>query len=242
MRLGTPALAQKAKGLIVAIFAAWLGAPFLSLAGNQDSRFIEFPGPNDIVSYDLRTVQMIQPGRFTIISTRIDHPDVMKFELKVLDTLRTYCTGPDGQYRVPADVFTLGPPDGFSKVEDIKVETWPEGAIKTISWRYPYSRLFMSVEFLCDRAQRISKNVVGREYIATDYVNHDSRNYRRYVARIINGSRLKELFDCKRGLTGTSFNENDDPVRAHLLDSKYPNPHYLAVCQRVTQEPPYLPK
>jgi hypothetical protein len=61
------------------------------LLADQNERFVEFPEPTGKTrTYDLRTVQIIQPGRFTIVSTSIDDADVMKLELKVLDTLRSY--------------------------------------------------------------------------------------------------------------------------------------------------------
>jgi len=66
---------------------------------DQNERFVEVECclPGKIRIYDLRTVQMIQPGRFTILSTEIDGGDLMTLELKVLDTLRTYCKRPDGK-------------------------------------------------------------------------------------------------------------------------------------------------
>jgi hypothetical protein len=44
----------------------------------------------------------------------------MKFKLKVLSTLQTYCTRPDGQYPAPADVLTLGTPDIPIKSIEVK--------------------------------------------------------------------------------------------------------------------------
>ena len=78
------------------------------------------------------------PGRFTIIGTSIDSADVMKLELKVLDTLRTYCSRPDGKYPAPVDVFTLGPPD--LPIESIEVKTPVAGKTnpyKVVSLSYP---------------------------------------------------------------------------------------------------------
>ena len=63
------------------------------------------------MTVDLNTVQIIQPGRFTVIETTIDNPDMMRFELKVLAVLRTYCARAAGQYAAPADLLMLGPPD-----------------------------------------------------------------------------------------------------------------------------------
>ena len=83
-----------------------------SSLADENERFVEFPWPGGKTrTYDLSTVQMIQPGRFTILSTSIDDADVMKFELKALYTLRSYCKRSDGSYPPPTDLFTLGPPD-----------------------------------------------------------------------------------------------------------------------------------
>ena len=84
---------------------------FQSLAAQDNKRFVEFQERVLTQTYDLSTVQMLQPGRFTIVSTQIDDADVMKLELKVLDTLRTCCKEPDGTYPAPTDLFALGPPD-----------------------------------------------------------------------------------------------------------------------------------
>jgi hypothetical protein len=64
---------------------------------------------------------MIQPGKFTIMSTSVDDADVIKLELKALDTLRNFCKRPDGKYPPPTDLFTLGPPD--TPIKTIDVET-----------------------------------------------------------------------------------------------------------------------
>jgi hypothetical protein len=112
-------------------------------------------------------VQLIQPGRFTIISTSIDDADVMKLELRVLDTLRTYCTRPDGQYPPPTDLFTLGSPD--LPVESINVKSSQSGSggvtrqFKSASWSYPYARFALEdggkswpkeVRFYCKQGNR----------------------------------------------------------------------------------------
>jgi hypothetical protein len=103
----------------------------------QNERFVEFPyGWDQTLTYDLRTVQMIQPGRFTIVRTTMDNADLMRFELKALDILRTYCKSPDGKYQPPTDVFTLGPPD--LPIESIEVKS---AGLKIARWRYPYKRL-----------------------------------------------------------------------------------------------------
>jgi hypothetical protein len=115
--------------------AVWIAMAGPSWARDQEN-FLELPGDAHTVTYDLRTVQMIQPGRFTVIYTTIDHPDVMKLKLKALGTLRTYCSRPAGQYEAPADLLTLGPPD--MPVQNIEVST-RQG--KLVLWSFPYKRL-----------------------------------------------------------------------------------------------------
>jgi len=88
-----------------------LAASCPSWASEQQNRFIEFPSAINTLIYDLDTVRIVTPGRFTIISTRIDNPDVMKFELNTLTALKSYCTRPDGKYPAPSDLFQLGQPD-----------------------------------------------------------------------------------------------------------------------------------
>jgi hypothetical protein len=105
-------------------FLLWLGTALSvvcssSWAVDQDKRFVEIPSANSVHSFDLTTVQMIQSGRFAVVGTTVDNPDVMKLKLKVLATLRTFCGKPAGKYPAPADVFTLGPPD--LPVESIEV-------------------------------------------------------------------------------------------------------------------------
>ena len=121
------------------IFAAWVVASCPSWAIDDQDRFIEFLGDNNTETYDLSTVQMIVPGRFTIISTTIDNPDVMKFELTVLGTLQGYCMRPDGKYPAPTKLLALGPAD--MPVKTINVENNKKYQTRTVDWDYPYKRL-----------------------------------------------------------------------------------------------------
>ena len=111
---------------------------FQSLAAQDNKRFVEFQERGLTQTYDLSTVQMLQPGRFTIVSTQIDDADVMKLELKVLDTLRTCCKEPDGKYPAPTDLFALGPPD--LPIATIDVQSYSSG-LKYAFWYYPCDRL-----------------------------------------------------------------------------------------------------
>ena len=94
--------------MIPLAFAACLAGACLSWADDQDGRFVEFSGPHGTTeTYDLSIVQMLQPGRFTIVSTNIDDADTMRLHLKVLSILKTYCGRPEGLYPAPTDAFAL---------------------------------------------------------------------------------------------------------------------------------------
>jgi hypothetical protein len=224
------------------IFAIWLVASSPSWAGDQDERFVEFPGPSGKTqTYDLSTVQMIQPGRFTIIGTSIDNADVMKLELKVLDTLRTYCGRPDGKYPPPVDVFTLGPPDLPVESIEVKSDQRPVAGktnpYKVVLLSYPYTRLGHS------RQGKIEPDL---GYLVCKQASEtESELYEEHRSSIMNGFRSKELFDCKRGLAGVFHRDEDDPAKATtyvVRPDTYAYRYYLGVCRRVMHELPYLPE
>jgi hypothetical protein len=185
-------------------------------SAGQAGRFLEFPGSGDTTTFDLNTVQKMQPGRFTIISTSIDEPDVMKFRLKALDVVRSYCAFGDGKYPAPADLLTLGSPD--KSVENIEVKN------KFVQWSYPYEGVpGGGVILACDRP--------------ADYTEARSL--------IINGTRTKYLYDCKRGLYGAFLHQNDDPTKAMTAfppKGSIAFKYYLSACQAVTHEAAYMPQ
>jgi hypothetical protein len=211
------------------IFLMSLLACCPSLAA-QNERFVEFPlGLDQTLTFDLRTVQMVQPGRFTIVSTVMDNADFMRFELKVLDVLRTYCKSPDGKYQPPSDVFTLAPPD--LPIESIEVES---GVAR---WRYPYKRLAFEER--------------GGEY-TQKYTSFICKGFGRAErARITNGERIGHLFDCKRGLldiSGVPLFGDEEPSKEYIRKTMDPRPFkpdsngetiYRAICLGVTHETPY---
>jgi hypothetical protein len=180
----------------------------------QDEWFVEFPdighGGRTLL-YDLRTVQTIQPGRFTIVSTWIDDADMMAFELKALDTLRTYCKSPDGKYPPPTNVFTMGSPD--LSVNDIEVQTKNPGRkdeYKIASWDYPYKRIAIE--------ERDGTFFQMKLYLECKRQFRDPlESYLEKRAEITNGERARQLFDCKRGLhafTGVPFIDGREPSAA----------------------------
>lgn len=199
----------------VACCSAW--------ADDQQKRFIEFPSRRSMTTFDLNTVQLIQPGRFTIIYTVVSIPDFMRFELKVLDTLRAYCTRNDGSYPAPTDLLTLGPPD--MPVKNIEVKT-VDAKAKGIHWWYPYSGLTDPIRardpdlmvFFCKRPKAYE----------------DARRL------ILGGIRDTMLYDCRRGLMAYLLAPEDVggkpfPVRKSTLAEQY----YERVCLAVTDEKPY---
>ena len=202
-------------------------------AAEQDRRFLEFPNDNNTTTYDLSTVQIIQPGRFTVTATRIDSPDVMTLQLKALDTLRTYCARPAGKYPAPADLLTLGRPD--MPVESIVVKI--SRTSKWVYWSYPYKRLAMSTEQGLDEKGTI---LYCREQSKTE-----AQFFLERRAQITNGSRMKHLFDCRRGLAGMFFDNNDDPSKAitsPVRRGTFGEDKYFRVCLAVMNEMPYLPE
>ena len=198
-----------------------------SWARDQEDRFIEFPGDVDTTTYDLSTAQLIQPGRFTIISTTIDDADVMNLELQVLGVLRTYCGRPDGKYPVPDDVFTLGPPDmPIKSIDVISNFTDKANPFKRVLWSYPYKRLEKHLAFLTCRQWSRTEDELFWEHRSL----------------ITNGNQAKYLFDCRRGLMGLVLAGSDlakittFPVQGGFLRD------YLSICYHLMHEQPYLPK
>ena len=198
----------------------WLVASCPSWADDQQKRFLEFPSGSDTKTFDLNTVQIIQPGRFSIIGTTLDDPDVMRFKLKAVATARNYCARAEGKYPAPPELFTLGPPD--IPVKDIEIKHNQSNS-KYAMWFYPYKRLGDDAVILfCDRQ--------------SDAEHRDV---------ILNGIRSKHLFDCKRGLFGSFVREDDDASKAiagSVPIGSRAFEYYLSLCKVVTHEAPYIPE
>jgi len=207
--------------LLLLIGAIWVVACCCSWASEQ--RLLKFRfGVDQTITYDLQTVQFIQPGRFAIIGTTIDDPDVIQFKLKALNVARDYCNRPPGHYPIPSALFTLGPPDMSPR--DIKVI--PDSK-KTVMLFYPYKRLMVGTGrggqiFNCGRPSEFSEN----------------------YSAITDGLREKVLFDCERGLYGEFLDERDDPAKAltQLVSvGTWGASLYEAICRAVTHKKPYMP-
>lgn len=218
--------------LIALACAVWTVGLSPCWAAEEERRFVEFPNENEIETFDLRTVQIIQPGRFTVISTTISNPDVMTLELKVLDILSAHCARPAGKYPGPTGPLTLGPPD--MPIEEIVVRT--SETQKWVYWFYPYKRLAMSNK----------GGIEGKVTLLT--CQAESKTKAQFFverrAKITNGLRMKHLFDCGRGLKGIFEEEKDDPSKAitHAVErGTNAEIRYVRVCIAVMNKMPYLP-
>lgn len=207
--------------LLPLIGAIWVVACCASWASEQRSLQFRF-GMGQTITYDLQSVQLIQPGRFAIIATTIDDPDVIQFKLKALNIARDYCNRPPGHYPIPNVLFTLGPPDMSPR--DIKVIF---DSKKTVMLFYPYKRLMEGTDrggqvFNCGRPSEFGEN----------------------YSAITGGLREKVLFDCERGLYGEFLDERDDPATAStqlVSVGTWGASLYEAVCRAVTHKEPYMP-
>ena len=207
-----------------------------SLADQDNKRFVEFQQRGSTETYDLSTVQILQPGRFSIVSTSIDDPDVMKLKLKVLDTLRPFCKQLNGKYPASTDLFILGPPD--MEIESIEVQTVSslvKGrniSIKFVFWHYPYDRLALHTV-----GGKVAP--MGGDLRCSD----DEESYFEQRTQNMNGVRTKELFDCKRGIMGNFHDDDDDdPFTYFVKPQTYGHRVYGKICLRVTHETPYSPE
>jgi hypothetical protein len=197
--------------------------------------FVEVSRENSVYTFDLRTLHMIDPGRFTIAYREIDQPDVMNFKLKVVDTLRTYCDRDDGHYSAPTSLFFLGAPE--LPVQPIvvtsnrkNVETLGAKLTKSVEWKFPYKRFTLKFSTATESFQ-------DDETVFCDEPQGAKRS------RLLNGLQFKILYDCRRALVG-HLNFNDDLSKV-IIGRIWPNSVeealYFAACRRVTGKEPYQP-
>lgn len=206
---------------------------FSPLGANAGDRFVEISTDRNMTTYDMATLQTIVPGRFTVISTTIDNPDVIKLKMTAMEMLITYCEKPSGHYQAPTNVLTLGHPD--MPIEKIKVESGFDESLgtkyprKMVSWHLPYSKFGIagspySVFFRC----KYMGNTISQERAM-------------WRTQFLSGYREKTMYDCKRALMGTFLNEETAASQAIVMDVKggYFR-DYTALCQNLGFTP-YLP-
>jgi hypothetical protein len=213
------------KSLIACAFAFallnLLPAPSAHPQDMQNS-FVEFKNEKQTTTYDLRTVEVIQPGKFVIVETVLKDPDVMRFELKVLDILRSHCSRPMGSYPAPTELFSLRPPDKPVKEIEVELQTPMPGTnyrYKIVSWNY-------------------------HSYRCNPPEHPETEEYREHRNVILNGIKNKVLFDCNRSLVGEFWDEDENdyrkarvhPVHNGTVGERY----YYGVCRAVTGKDPYL--
>ena len=108
---------------------------------------------------------------------------------------------------------------------------------KWVYWSYPYKRLAMSTAQGLDEKSTI---LYCREQSKTE-----AQLFLERRAKITNGSRMKHLFDCRRGLKGLFLDEKDNPSKAITSVVKrgtFGESQYFRVCVAVMNEMPYLPE
>lgn len=232
----SPVFAMLAAGLLLLLPTAANSQSATRDTENAPSRWVEFDYADDTITYDLTTIQLIEPGKFTVVGMTIDHPDVMRFKLKVLDGLRSYCTRPDGQYPPPTTFFILGKPDMPVGKIMVKTQADREGIeFKNVVWRLPYRMLVINPK-------------TGEENISFfdckgPAVTSIDDEYTQLRAMITNGTFSKELYDCKHGVMGVFVN-NDDPVSKAITTTNIMGGYlraYISLCRNVTGDWPYMP-
>ena len=208
-----------------------------STSAHGEGRWITLNYNDQTITYDLHTVQLIGPEEFTVVSTTVDRPDIMRFRLAVLKSLRSYCAMPDGNYEAPFRLLTLGLPD--MPVYQIEVNGKESSAAgrqwKDVLWRLPYRRFAFNLStgpeedsgfFSCDGLSDLSPD----------------EEYTDLQSQIIDGTSNKELYDCKRGAMGLFVN-NDDPPSKAITTTRILGAYsvsYLSLCLHITGHPPYI--
>jgi hypothetical protein len=214
-----------------AIFAAFTAPANAQTLALGQSRWVELDFDDRTITYDLTTVQMVDPGRFTILSNSQDHPDVIRFRLAVLRTLKSYCGRPDGEYAPSAELFALGPPD--MPIEKIKVKTQTGSKpFKNAVWVLPYLRLALGIhediEFFDCKGPAVES--ADKEY--TDL-----------QSSIMNGIASKTLYDCRHGIMGLFVNDDDPPSKA-ITTPNIKGAYLMAysrLCPVIVGGVPYMP-
>lgn len=217
--------------MITLAVVAWFATSLNSFAGTIDDRFHEVPYENNTDTYDFSTVEFVQPGRFTIIKTIIDKPDVMRYKMNVLSAMRDYCKRVPKQYEPPSEISSFGTPDMALKNVEVSESM--------VTWYYPYKKF--AVETTGGLIE-ISDNLFCRDGKGRTEAELFSRAWSWQV----NGFRQKEFYDCRRGLVG-SFLKIDDglekafihPVATDMATRRYAI--FWVLCSKVTHEAPYEP-
>jgi len=219
------------------LLIGWLAAVVIILVGRateaqslDSERFVELRYGGFTSVYDLRTVRVIQPGKFTIIVRATRDPDDIRIKVRVLDALRPYCDRPDGHYPPPREMVDWTLVD--MPVDNITVHTkddtqFPGHPTKVAKWTIPIKRLALFDQMIVCQ---------GQPGGADTY-------YSQARQALLDGISSKELFDCKRGIVGTFLLSDPSKVELGVIPKTglLPASSYIAVCQKVTGARPYIP-
>ena len=208
-------------------------------AADPKDRFLEFHGKHDTSTYDLTSVEVIQPDKFTIRHTLIDDAEIITLKMKALDTLRSYCSRPDGEYEAPEDMLTLGSPDmPVAKIElqsrKVKIAN-KEYPSKIAIWTFPYDGL--AVHHEDGRVEQYPAWFDCQSPLETQ-----EEAYAEARSSIMNGNQEKEMYDCRRFVMGVFSRLDEDASKAFTFAPRggYLD-RYMSVCYAVTGKVPYTP-
>ena len=163
-----------------------------ALSATKRSRWLELEAGDSTISYDLDTVKLLTPNKFTIVSTTIDHNNVVKFRLNALKVLRSYCTRPAGYYDAPSELFTLGEANlPVTKIE-VKLKEFPSWVDRS----EPY--------LILATGSSLKQESEGISHVRCEEPSDEEE---RQI--IMSGSLRKELYDCDRRLMGLFAYESD---------------------------------
>jgi len=209
--------------MLLHICSAWLLVSCPSWASDQNARFLEIMDGGGRRIFDLNAVEIIEPGRFSVIERKIDDPDRMRMRLKILIALRRYCERPDGQYSAPTDFLTLGIP--IIPVKKVEVKAG------VVSWAYPYRQLGPTAASVHCKSFDPTRSEI--DLFLEDMVT------------VTDGLPSKVVYDCNQGRWGVVPNTADDPANAQTRNVEKGTQafaNYLSICRAVTREQPYVPE
>lgn len=207
--------------------SAIIGA--LAVPATANERFIEIGDDTSTTTFDLSTVNVIQPGKFSVIYMTTDNPDVIRLRLAIIDDLKSACSKPFGEYDISMKVIDIKKPD--MPVEKIRV--YDLSGAKVTRWSKPYLEYSFIKDGKVKQADEFFPCGTKRQKLDDYYMETRSS--------IMGGIREKIMFDCRRGLMGVYPRENDtSPLLLTEIRGAYVT-YYKKVCPKVTGEPPYLP-
>jgi hypothetical protein len=213
------------------ICCVWLLACVPSWASDQAPRLLEIMDGSGRLIFDLNTVKIIEPGRFSIIESKIDDPDRMVFRLKTLIALRPYCERPHGQYPAPANLLALGEPNMPIRAIEVKSGPFGDTILKMVSWTYPYRQLGPTPASV--HCKSSNPNRTDADLIVAD------------VAQVANGIQSRVIYDCKHALWAVLANDEEDPASAKTAPVQKGTQtftNYMSICSTVMHEKPYVPQ